>query len=350
MPIRQTSNSWSTRLSVLLYLTWLLLCVACESFIAVAYENMDSGSGETDSATSTSTSLNDSETSDTGAGTATESATGEDNSDASDCNLGIPLSGTRVLDVDGVTRTYVLHVPPAYNGDVPAPVIVDFHAIAHNGMMQREYSIYPEYTDSEGVIMAFPDGEDGPKGAAWNIGPCCVNDLDRVDDVAFARAVVADIEAVACIDPKRVYAAGAVMGGGMANRLACEAADVFAAVVSSSFDLISETVDDCMPARPVTTIAFRGALDSFIPYDGGSPGYVDGQSVEFLGAVDSFEKWAEINGCTGTPIDDENGCLRYAGSQCEQDAEVVLCVEENGGTTLGDGDMAWMYLKRQVLQ
>ena len=61
----------------------------------------------------------------------------------------------------------------------------------------------------------------------WNVGPCCVA---NVDDVAFAKALVTDVEKVACIDPKRVYAVGFSMGGGMTHYIGCHAADVFAAV------------------------------------------------------------------------------------------------------------------------
>ena len=61
--------------------------------------------------------------------------------------------------------------------------------------------------------------------------------MANVDDVAFARALVAQVSTTACIDPKRVYATGFSMGGGMAHYLACHAADVFAAVAPASFDL-----------------------------------------------------------------------------------------------------------------
>ena len=71
--------------------------------------------------------------------------------------------------------------------------------------------------------MAFPTGLPGPSGNAWNIGPCCVA---TVDDVAFIKALVGQLRATTCIDPKRVYATGFSMGGGMAHYLACHAADV----------------------------------------------------------------------------------------------------------------------------
>src|SRR5256885_1088070 len=92
------------------------------------------------------------------------------------------------------SRTYVLHVPARYDGSKPVPLVVDFHPLGGSGPSERSGSPYPAQTDADGVIMAFPSGLSGPSGGAWNVGPCCVT---NVDDVAFARALVADVEKVA---------------------------------------------------------------------------------------------------------------------------------------------------------
>ena len=141
----------------------------------------------------------------------------------------------------------------------PVPLVVDFHGIGSREPDERDSSSYPAVLDPEGVMMAFPDGLRGPAGTGWNVGPCCVAD---VDDVAFARALVAQIQTIACIDPTRVYAVGVLTGGGMAHYVACHAADVFAAVAPAAFDLLEENVNDCVPARPITVISFRGTADS----------------------------------------------------------------------------------------
>src|SRR5690242_6738251 len=130
--------------------------------------------------------------------------------------------------------------------------------------------------------MAFPSGLAGPSGGAWNVGPCCV---DNVDDVEFTRALVAEVKGLACIDPKRVYAVGFSMGGGMSHYVACHAADVFAAVAPAAFDLLQENVMDCKPPRPITVISFRGTSDPIVPYAGGPSSVVSGHPVTFLGAV-----------------------------------------------------------------
>ena len=165
-----------------------------------------------------------------------------------------------------MNRSYILHVPAAYDGSKAVPLLVDFHPLTGSGGQERASSPYPDETNPEGALMAFPNGLMGPSGAAWNVGPCCVA---NVDDVAFARALVAQVSATACVDPKRIYATGFSMGGGMAHYLACHAADLFAAVAPASFDLLEENVGDCQPPRPITVISFRGSADMVVPYDGG---------------------------------------------------------------------------------
>jgi polyhydroxybutyrate depolymerase len=252
---------------------------------------------------------------------------------------------TEVVQVGSTSRSYVLHVPGQYDGSKPAPLILDFHAQAGSGSSELTLSPYPAQTDLEGVVMAFPTGLKGPAGAAWNVGPCCVAD---VDDVAFARALVAQVKTAACIDAKRVYAVGLATGGGMAHYLACHAADVFAAVAPAAFDLLEGNVGDCTPSRPITVISFRGTADPLVPYDGGPSYVVPGMPVTFLGAQATFQKWAEIDQCTDSPsAPDGNGCSAH--SACQGGVEVVLCTKQGGGLESGNASVAWPVLKRHTL-
>jgi len=312
---------------------WLLLCVlaagACARADLDAVTRPPSGDGGT----------GDSGTGDGGTGDG-----GTDGITPVSCPSPALASGdsTRTVQVGGVTRSYVLHVPSAYDGSKPVPLVLDFHPIKGSGAQERASSPYPDETDRDGAVMAFPSGLSGPLGNAWNIGPCCVDNAADVDDVAFARALVAQVETTACIDPKRVYAVGFSMGGGMAHYLACQAADLFAAVAPASFDLLQENV--CHPARPITVISFRGSSDGLVPYEGGPSAIVTGMPVTFLGAKGTFQKWAEIDQCTGSPsAPDSDGCETY--SRCQAGVEVVLCTKP-GGQTYGDAAFAWPLLKQ----
>jgi polyhydroxybutyrate depolymerase len=251
----------------------------------------------------------------------------------------------RTVEVGGQARSYVLHVPAAYDGTKPAPLVVDFHGIGESGSSERASSPYPAVVDREGVVMAFPDGLRGPAGAGWNVGPCCVAD---VDDVAFARALVADVGSVACIDRSHVYAVGVLTGGGMAHYVACHAADVFAAAAPAAFDLLQENVSDCDPPRPITVVSFRGTADTRVPYAGGPSSLVPGMPLTFLGAQATFEAWAAINGCAGSASPaDGNGCSRYA--SCQGGVEVILCSKQGGREEPGDATVAWPVLARHPL-
>ena len=92
-----------------------------------------------------------------------------------------------------------------------------------------------------GMAVVFPNGTDARGGRllsrggmrTWNAGGgrdgtvCVSGDACKrgVDDVAYVRALLADVGARIDVDPKRVFATGFSNGAALAHRLACEAAD-----------------------------------------------------------------------------------------------------------------------------
>jgi len=256
-----------------------------------------------------------------------------------------PGDTNETVQVGGVARTYILHVPTGYTGSAPVPLVLDFHPILANGAYEESNSGYKALADQEGFVVAFPNGIDN----AWNIGPCCT--MSRtVDDLGFAKATVTQIEKGACIDPKRVYAVGYSMGGGLSHYLACNAADVFAAVAPAAFDLLVDSEEPCHPSRPITVLSFRGTADPIVPYDGGASNPPNGLNVtiHFLGAQGTFQKWAQLDGCTGSPsAADSNGCSTY--SQCSEGAEVTLCTKQGGGHDTGNPQIGWAMLEKHPM-
>lgn len=250
---------------------------------------------------------------------------------------------TRTIQVGGLNRSYILRVPGSYDGTTPVPLLLDFHALLTSASYQRNNSGTLDVAEAEGFIVAYPQGIDN----AWNIGPCCTRSR-TVDDIGFARAIVEQVKAEACVDEKRVYATGYSNGGGMAYTLACKAADVFAAVAPAAFDLIEEV--SCTPSRPVSVFSARGRLDSIVPYEGGRstpPTSYPLDPIHFLGAEGTFEKWAQINGCSGAPVSQGLSCDAYR--NCAAGTEVVLCTSRFGGHSAWDAEASWDYLKDHQL-
>src|SRR5690606_13440868 len=124
-------------------------------------------------------------------GTPTGDASSTDESEPNPCSLAPPAGDTSFAVAGGsLERTYVLHVPPAFDSSRPAPLVIDFHGAGGSGWNELQTSPYPAETDRDNVVIAFPDGVNGPIGAAWNVGPCCV---PGVDDLTFVDALLADV-------------------------------------------------------------------------------------------------------------------------------------------------------------
>jgi polyhydroxybutyrate depolymerase len=250
----------------------------------------------------------------------------------------LPGETTKTIQVGGTSRTFILHIPSTYTGATAVPLVLDFHGLGGTGSGEKGTSGFAALSDRDGFVIAWPNGIDN----AWNIGPCCTNSRD-VDDLGFAKGIVAAIAATACIDPKRIYATGFSMGGGMSHFLACNAADLFAAVAPSSFDLLVADEEPCQPSRPISVLSFRGTNDTVVPYAGGKG---SAGKVTFLGAMGTLMKWAQLDTCTGTPTTSGSEQLY---TQCAAGVEVGLYTVQGGGHAPGPAGTAWDFLKAKTL-
>ena len=223
------------------------------------------------------------------------------------------------LGFGGALRSYDLYVPDGLDPNTPVPLVVNLHAYLSSDDLQANFSNFDDAADRAGVVVVYPRAEFN----SWNAGACCGQaQIAGNDDVGFVRAVVADVQAQGCVDDRRIYATGMSNGGFMTHRLACEAADLFAAVAPVA-GVIGVEADDCAPSRPIPVMHFHGTADFVVSYFGGLF-----ESVE--GTIDG---WRARNGCEGEPervIDvGEAWCDAY--SACDDGSQVVLCTVDGGG-------------------
>jgi polyhydroxybutyrate depolymerase len=106
--------------------------------------------------------------------------------------------------------------------------------------------------DRDGAIIVYPDG----LGRGWNDGRTDLKSkavAEQVDDIGFLRALPRKISSQFPVDTTRVFATGRSNGGPMSYRLACDAADVFAAVAPVAWTRTPVTVprwSNIPPAAP----------------------------------------------------------------------------------------------------
>ena len=217
---------------------------------------------------------------------------------------------TRTLMFGGIQRSYILHIPPSYDGSHTLPLVLDFHGGGGNAQSQRRTSGFESLADGKGFIVVYPDGTGrlGDKILTWNGGTCCGYAVAKdMDDVGFIRALIADLQTVAKVDTKRIYATGLSNGGIFSYRLACDAADLIAAIGPVAGTLNSSP---CNPKEPVSVIHFHGTADEHLPYDGGV-GDKSLAGVDFASVKDSIDSWVRFDQCPALPQTESFADIRH---------------------------------------
>jgi polyhydroxybutyrate depolymerase len=192
----------------------------------------------------------------------------------------------RRLTVDGAERSYLLHVPPAYDGVRPLPVVVTFHGLGANGQAQLALSGFAAVADRNGFVVVAPES----RGLSWDF----LTPPSRPgSDAAFVVELLANLRSVACVDPHRFYATGISNGAAVVFALACANVGNFAAygAVAGAF---YTPLCDRAPAQPL--VYFHGTADRLVPIGGGN---VFGVTV--APASQTMAKWAAHNGCAPEP-------------------------------------------------
>lgn len=244
----------------------------------------------------------------------------------------------RTLNVDGRERSYLVHLPPQYDPDKPSPVVLAFHGAGMNGPIMALASGLSAKADQAGFIVVYPNGTGrGNLLLVWNSGGFRgVGTGNRPNDVAFVEALLDDLAAVVCVDPKRVYATGISNGGMMCYRLAAELSTRIAAIGPVSGTL---ALDKCQPTRPLAVIHFHGTADKLVPFTGADEPVA--KFLSFKSVEETIRIWARLNGCPSQPeithlpdaVDDGTTVTKTVYGPGDEGVEVILYTIKNGGHT-----------------
>lgn len=205
------------------------------------------------------------------------------------------------------------------------------------------------------------DGVDarGLKGRSWNAGGGedgwrCVGGVaceDGWDDVAYVDTLLDELHRALNLDEARLYATGISNGGAMSHRLACERAEVFAAIAPVAGENQALATPGCAPSRPVPVLQIHGTEDPCWGYDGSStePLCAGSGEGDYMDVETSMEGWRTLNGCSGSvetaladTADDGTSVVQVDGQGCA--ADTTLLRIEGGGHTWPQG---WQYLSEE---
>ncbi len=258
--------------------------------------------------------------------------------------------------VDGLDRTYVLHVPDDLTD--PVPLVIALHGRTGDGASMARLTHFSDLSDEAGFMVAYPDGLDGE----WNfVRTIRGYDMEQ-DDTAFLVALVDHIAETNPIDRSRVYLVGFSNGGFMTQRVACEHPlpfAAFASVAAAGFGGMPEVCPET-GAVPVPILLMNGTADSNIPWDGTAVTRGDQTIYITYPVAQTVGYWAEFNGCQPevdtkeiTPLGESPETeVRVLTFTCPADTAVVLYGITGGGHNWAgqeqDDPLQYGYVNRDI--
>ncbi len=252
------------------------------------------------------------------------------------------------LAVDGVSRTYRVHVPSGYKATVPVPLLLAFHGAGSNSADMADLTSLGKVADRAGFLVVYPQGID----YLWHGGLGTGGTAAQVDDLGFVRALLTRLESDYAVDRQRVYATGFSNGAFFTQRLACAMTADFAAVASVSGQMSQALSLVCKPTQPISVLLVHGTDDPIVPYDGGRVQGSSGAKLLSVAATAAF--WEHADACPGGGASvklpdaspgDGTHVRREAHAGCAAGTEVTLYRVDHGGHTWPDGpqyDQIWI--------
>lgn len=212
------------------------------------------------------------------------------------------------LSIGEHMREYLVKVPMKYDHRYRTPVLLMFHG--SGGSADETYKVtgWDVQSEEQGYIVVYPNGFPNDEGMrVWNDGRA--GRQSPVDDVAFTRAMLDDLQARFSVDPKRIYVVGFSNGASLSYRLAQELGDRIAAIAPVAGRIPNEKPQ---LTRAVPVFAVVGTKDGGYQSD-----------------TRAVEDWATLVGCGQAADTSRNGRYMTLTWRCPQDMAVQSTIVDN---------------------
>jgi polyhydroxybutyrate depolymerase len=201
----------------------------------------------------------------------------------------------QTLQISGSERTYLMHLPTGDRSERPLPLVLVLHGAQMTSALMAEVTDLNAWADKEGFVVVYPQGLEQRWITIQQPG-------STVDDFAFMKALIANIEKTYSIDRSRVFAVGLSNGAEFAQELGCSDDFRFKAIVAVSATLQVEGASHCTPKHTVRMIQFHGTADPIVPYIGGVVAAPRRPVV--ISVAEDLLLWQRLNHCAAEPKTD----------------------------------------------
>ena len=220
----------------------------------------------------------------------------------------------RRIDVDGVARSYLIHVPATWDRAAPIPVLFVLHGAGSNAEDMVAGTGFDAMSEETHVLVVYPQAPAGTK--RFETDP----PTGRTSaDVRFLDVLLGRLRERFRVDDRRVFATGFSNGAALCYRLAAERPEVFAAIAPVAGYL--PDLERAAPITPVPLLHVHGTADRRV-----APPTIRGD------ANAPVPRWARWNGCTAGPdvatLPDTGRLVvrraSYTGPTTRSDAQLLL--------------------------
>ena len=245
-------------------------------------------------------------------------------------NIDDSETGTRTINVNGTTRSYMFYVPKNLGDN--RPLLISCHGMNQDAAYQKGMLTIESVADTAKFVTVFPEGID----RGWDISG------DR--DINFVLALIDEMVDKYHVDRNRVYLSGFSMGGMFTYHAMNRIADKIAAFAPISGYPMGGTTANAS-VRPIPIIHTHGTGDDV---------------VGFGGVQGALNAWINHNHCPAQAKVETN----YRGAQHitrrtwgpgDNNVEVVLMELKDKGHWISNdivlsGDEIWKFCKRYSLE
>lgn len=214
---------------------------------------------------------------------------------------------------------YLAKAPPDWDGRSPLPLIVYFHGwnASPEGTFRNRAMV--NGANRRGALFVAPWARTG----YWRqIGPG--RREGGRDELAYTRAVLADIKRRWPIDERLVLASGFSRGASMVWNLACYGGDLFTGFAPIAGGFWNDTPSDC-PTGPVNLRHIHGLRDQVVAFD--EIGIYNSMPIP-----EGLTTLRRLNGCA-MPVTGRTRHRRYtceSWSGCSSGRVLQLCLHDRG--------------------
>ena len=184
-----------------------------------------------------------------------------------------------------------MYEPPNLDTNSSIAVLFALHGYGSSAITHYSYTNYRSIADDNNLVVIYPQGSTSSGlNTHWNNGGWTSKSTAK--DIEFIDTIINRLKEKINVDQTRIYSSGMSNGGYMSYHLACNLDNKFAAIVSVTGSMTTDTFDNCSPSHPTAIMQIHGMRDTVVPYFGS----IGSKSIE-----DVMQYWSSYNGCDIDP-------------------------------------------------